>query len=214
MRRHMKRHEAPKTWPIPRKGTTFVITNNSKGLPLLIALRDVLGLAQNRRELKKAIHNKDLMVSSKLVDDDKKSMELFDILTIVPEKKSYQLTLSNKGKYTLEEINEKDTKTKVTKIVGKKRLSGKKTQINLLDGRNYLSEIKCNVNDSVIVDLEKNEISKVLPLKEKSDVLVIGGKHAGAKGKITQIVPEFKLVEMEADKEKFNVLIKHLMVLD
>lgn len=214
MKRHMKRHEAPKNWPIPRKGTTFVITKNSNGLPLLIALRDLLKIAQNRKEVKLAIHEKNLLISNKLVVDDKISMELFDTLSIIPSKKHYRLVLTEKGKYDLEEIEEKDSKTKITKIIGKKSLSNKKTQLNMYDGRNYLSESKCNVNDSVILDLEKNKVSKVLPLKEKSKVLVIGGKHAGAQGKIVKIIPEFKLVEIENEKDKFNVLIKHLMVLD
>lgn len=214
MKRHMKRHEAPKSWPIPRKGTTFVITKNSNGLPLLIVLRDILKIAQNRKEVKFAIHEKNLLISNKLVIDDKISMELFDTLSIIPSKKHYRLVLTEKGKYGLEEIEEKDSKTKITKIIGKKSLSDKKTQLNMYDGRNYLSELKCNVNDSVILDLEKNKVSKILPLKEKSKIIVTGGKHAGAQGKIVKIIPEFKLVEIESEKDKFNVLIKHLMVLD
>jgi ribosomal protein S4E len=38
MKRHLKRQKAPKNWPIPRKGTAFVVKNNSKGLPILVAV--------------------------------------------------------------------------------------------------------------------------------------------------------------------------------
>lgn len=210
MKRHLKRHMVPKNWPIPRKGTTFVVRQTSKGIPLLIVLRDMLKLAQNRKEVKKAIHKKDLMINNKIVKDEKKSIELFDILTIVPEKKSYVLGLSKEGKYSIEEAKEENSK--VSKIIGKKSLKGKKTQINLLDGRNYLSDSKCSVHDSAIVDLKKNTISKIIPLKEKANVLVIGGKHAGGMGKIEKLIPELKMAEVNDTEKTFRVLIKQLMV--
>ncbi len=214
MKRHLKREAVPKNWPITRKGTTFVVKNNSKGIPVLVALRDLMKVAKTRSEVKSAIHNKDLIISGKPVRDEKKSLELFDILTIVPSKKNYKLVLSQNGKYTIEETNEKDSKTKISKIIGKKSLKGKKTQINLSDGRNYLSEVECSVGDSVIVDMEKKKISKILPIKENSNALIIGGKHTGTKGKIIKIIGEHKMVEMEASGKKFRALIKQLMILD
>ncbi len=210
---HLKRHAVPKEWPIARKGTTFVVKNTSKGVPILIVLRDMLKITQNRREVKKAIHMKHLMISNKLVNDEKKCLELFDILTIIPSKKNYRIILSEKGKYDLEEISEKDAKIKIAKIIEKKSLKNKKIQLNLGDGRNYISDIKCEVNDSVIIDLEKKKISKHIPLKEKSPVLVIGGKHAGLKGTIEKIIPELKMAEVKTKEDKFNVLIKQLMVI-
>lgn len=212
MKKHMKRQTIPKIWGLPRKGTTFVMKNTTKGLPLVIALRDLLGIAQNKREVKKAVHKKDLMISNKLARDEKTPLELFDLLTIVPAKKNYSLTLTDKGKYALEEIADKDAKSKVSKVIGKKAIGEKKIQINLLDGRNYISDVKCNVNDSVTIDLVKNTISKVIPLKEKASVLIVGGKHIGTSGKITKMIPEHKMIEVETKEEKFNVLIKHIMV--
>src|SRR3989339_862043 len=99
MKRHLKRQEAPKNWPIPRKGSTFVIKNNSNGIPLLILLRDVMKIAQDRKEVKQAIHKKHLLICGKPVINEKKSLEHFDILTLVPSKKNYRLVLSEKGKY-------------------------------------------------------------------------------------------------------------------
>lgn len=211
---HLKRHAVPKTWPIARKGTTFVVKNSSKGIPILIVLRDMLKIAQNRREVKKAIHMKHLIISNKIVNDEKKCLELFDILTIVPAKKNYKLILSEKGKYALEEISEKESKEKIAKIVDKKSLKNKKIQLNLWDGRNYISDIKCEVNESVIIDLEKNKIKKCIPLKEKAKVLIIGGKHAGFSGVIEKLKPELKMAEIKTKENKFNVLIKQLMVVE
>ena len=209
---HLKRHAVPKEWPIPRKGTTFVVKNASKGVPVLVVLRDMLKIAQNRREVKKAIHMKHLMISGKVVNDEKKCLELFDVLTIVPAKKNYRIVLTDKGKYGLEEVSEKDAKTKVAKVVDKKAMKGKKVQLNLWDGRNYVSEVECKVNDSVIVDLDKNKVTKCVPLKEKANALVIGGKHAGYTGVIEKLILERKMVSLKTEKKTFNVLIKQLMV--
>lgn len=214
MSKHQKRNEVPKTWPIPRKGTKFVIKKNSNGVPLLIILRDLMGLAQNRREVKKSVHNKDLLICGKPAVDEKVSLELFDTLTIVPEKKTYRVVLSKYGKFDLEEVSEKESKTKISKIIGKKTIKGKKSQINLLDGKNYLSDIPCNVQESVVVDFEKKSISKVLPIKEGSTILAFAGKHAGSTGKITQIIEDQKMVEIESEDKKFRALIKQIMVLN
>jgi len=42
---HLKRHAIPKSWPMQRKGTAFVVKPNSglsDSLPVLIILRDLL----------------------------------------------------------------------------------------------------------------------------------------------------------------------------
>lgn len=213
MSKHQKRQEAPKAWPIPRKGTAFVVSKNSAGIPIVIVLRDMLKLVQNKRELKKAVHKKDLLISGKPVLDDSRSMELLDVLTIVPLKKSYRLIYSKFGKYDVEEISEKDSQSKVSKIINKKVLKGKKVQLNLLDGNNYLYDKEANVNDSVVVDFSKNTITKVLPIKEKAKVMAIAGKHTGSIGVITKMI-DGKMAEITSDGEVFNALIKQIIVLE
>lgn len=210
--KHMKRQKAPKNWPIERKGKKFVVKGDEKGVPLLIALRDMLKISKNKKEVKRAVHKKEILISNKPAKDEKKMMRLLDTLTIVPMKKSYRITLSEFGKFSLEEIKDSEKDKKVSKITNKKILKGKKTQINLWDGRNFLFDSKCNVNDSVLIDLEKNKIEKCLPIKEGSEVLVIGGKHAGKTGKIKKINEELKMAEIEYEKKPYNILIKQLMV--
>jgi len=214
MSKHQKRNNVPKTWPIPRKGTTFVVSRNSIGIPILVVLRDMLKIAKNKKEVKIAIHRKMVLINNKKVVNEKKSMELFDVLTLTPTKKNYRLTLNEKGKYSIEEISEKDSKIKISKIIGKKTTKNKKQQINLYDSRNYLSDLKCKVGDSIVLDLDKNKILKVLSLKEKAKVLVINGKHAGRVGVIEKLLPEKKLAQLVSEKESFNVLIKQMMVIE
>jgi len=212
---HLKRQKVPKNWPIPRKGTTFVVRAKhdlKKGIPVLILLRDVLRLTRTKKETKRAIHSKLVLLNNKKISDEKNAVLLFDVLTIVPEKKNYKLTLSEKGKFKVEEV--KEVGQKIAKIVNKKILKGKKIQLNLSDGRNFLSDTKCKTNDSVVVDLEQKKILKCLALKEKAKVMVVGGKHAGKKGVVVKIDLKRKLIKIEAGKEKINALIKHLVVIE
>lgn len=210
---HLKRNAAPKSWPIPRKGTKFIVRAGIKELPLLVALRDILKLAKNRKEVKKAVHERTIAISGKLITNDKAIMNLFDVLTIIPSKENYALDLSDKGKYTLKKISEKEAKQKIIKIINKKVLKGKKTQLNLFDGRNILESKACGINDSLILDLETKKVAEILPMKEKSSVLVIEGKHIGEKGTILKIIPELKMARLNSEGKEFNVLIKQLMVI-
>ncbi len=214
---HLKRQEVPKSWPIHRKGTAYVVRPNAnldKGIPILIILRDILNITQNRKEVKKAIYNKLILVNSKLAINDKNSILLFDTITIVPSKKSYRLELNEKGKFILSEINESESSKKIAKVIDKKILKGKKAQLNLSDGRNYISNVKCNVGDSVVVDLKNKKIEKCLALKEKSDVFVFAGKHAGKKGKIEKLKTERKMAKIKTKDGDVNVLIKQIIVVE
>lgn len=214
---HLKRHKVPKNWQIHRKGTVYVVRPNSniqKGIPILIILRDILKIAQNRKEVKKAIHSKNILLNNKIVIDEKNSALLFDTITIVQSKKYYRIELSKKGKFEIKEINETEASKKVSKIINKKILKGKKVQLNLSDGRNFISDIKCNVNDSVLINFKDGKIKKCLQLKEKVKVIVLKGKHSGETGIIDKINTDKKMVEGNIGEKKVNILIKHLMVVE
>jgi len=214
---HLKRQKVPKNWPIKRKGTKYVVrpsSNMNKGLPILIILRDVLGLGQNRREIKRALNSGSIMINNKIIKDEKENVLLFDTITIIPSKQNYKLELTEKGKFRLGEIDEKDAGKKIAKITNKKTLKGKKAQVNLSDGRNFLSDIKCNVGDSVIINFKDKKIEKCLPLKEKAKIIVFEGKHAGEEGVIKQIIPEKKISEVLIGEKDISILIKQLMVVE
>lgn len=214
---HIKRQAIPKSWPIKRKGTAFVVKPTlgfSNSLPLLIILRDLINVAQNRKEVKKMIHMKSILINGREVRDEKEGVLLFDVITLVPSKKNYRLTVFKNEKLNVEEIKESESGTKISKIINKKVLKGKKTQLNLSDGRNFLSSIKCNVNDSVLINFKSKKIEKCLPFNENSEVIVFAGKHSGEKGKVEKINLERKIAEIKSEKGNINVLIKQLMVIN
>ncbi len=215
---HTKRQTISKLWPVPRKSrTTYVVKPNfsqEEGLPVLIILRDILKVASNRKEVKQIIHEKNLLMNGKPVVDDKNSAVLFDTLTFVPNKKSYRLELNTNQKFELVEIKESEAGKKVSKIVNKTILKGKKVQLNLGDGRNILSSEKCNVNDSVVLNFHNKKVEKILPMKEKSKVFISEGKHIGVKGVIEKLLDEKKMAKINAEGAEFSVLIKQLIVME
>lgn len=212
---HLKKQRIPNNWPIQRKGTAFVVrplSRADRGLPLGVIIRDVLKLAQNKKEVKRAIYMGELLINQRPARDVKESLGLYDKMTVVPSKKSYKIVLSEKGKFDVKEIKDNDAQTKLSKIINKKVLRGKKTQLNLIDGTNFLSEIKCEVNDSVKIDFKERKVIECVPLREKTKTIVFAGKHAGKEGVISKINRDNKMAELEVGKDKINVLIKQIMV--
>jgi len=214
---HLKRQEVPKSWPIERKGTKYVVRANfgfEKGIPVLIALRDILKIAKDRREVKKALIAKNILSNNKVVIDEKNGLMLFDTLTIVPSKKHYRLNINEKGKFKLDEIKETEANKKVSKIIDKKTLKGKVTQINLMDGRNFISKNECKVGDSVLINLKDKKIEKIIPLKKGSNTMIFSGKHIGKTGMIENIDEKRKMAEIKSDNQKINVLLRQLMAVE
>ncbi len=206
---HLKRSLAPKSWPIPRKGTKYIIMpshNKRKGIPILVILRDMLKIARNRKEVKKILNGKKAKVNGKLVRDEKFPLVLFDILELAG--KSYKLILENK-KFGLEETKDKE---KIVKIIGKKILSGKKMQINLNDGRNYIVKENYKVNDSLVINFE-GKIVKKLELKDGAKVVIISGKHIGEEGKIERIDEnKIALIKLK-ETNKINLSFDRIMAI-
>ena len=124
------------------------------------------------------------------------------------------MELSENGKFKLDEVKEIEASKKISKIINRKILKGKKEQLNLIDGRNFISTIKCNINDSVLIDFRKKGAEKCFSLKEKSNVIVFEGKHAGKKGIVNKINQERKIAELDIQGKKINVLIKQLMAIE
>lgn len=208
---------APKSWPIFRKGTKYVVRPSidvNRGVPILVVLRDLLKIVQNRKEAKRAIHMKQILLNNKPVNDEKTGVLLFDTITLVPSKKNYRLKLSKNKKVELEEIAEKDSNYKVAKVVGKKVLKKKRIQLNLNDGKNFISDVKCNINDSVLINFKDKKIEKCLPFTENSRIFVFAGKHAGEEGLVKKIDIENKIVQLDIKGKPLNALIKQLIVVN
>ena len=179
---HTIRATISKVWPIPKKGTKYVVVpshNKKFGVPLLIILRDILGFVKTRKELKKILIEKKVIVNCRTIKEENRTLLLFDTLKLKELNKYYRITFSESGKAVMKEISEKECMVKICKIVNKKLMKGKKVQLNFNDGTNILSNEKANVGDCVLINLESKKIEKIIPIKEKSHVLIIKGKYIG-----------------------------------
>ncbi len=214
---HLKRQAVPKNWPISKKETKYIVkpgSNYEHGLPVLVLLRDILRVTQNKKEVKRAIFQKNILVNDKPVKDESRSVLLFDTLTIVPAKKAYRLTIGRNGKFRLDETDIKDAKKKIVKISNKKALKGKKIQLNFNDGENLISNIKCNTNDSAVIDFVGKKIEKIIPLNKGSKVFIYSGKHSGQTGEVKDIDKKDKTADVGFGTSTVKVLIKQLIAIE
>jgi len=210
---HLKRSKIPKTWPLERKGTKYIVrpvNDLDRGIPLLIVIRDILKIVKTRRELKKLLNLKKVKVNGKNVNDEKLSLSLFDIVSL--DGKNFRLVFKNK-KFSVEEIKGNESQEKIVKVIGKKILKKGRIQVNLMDGRNFLTKGKIRIGDSVVVDLKENKIKEVLEFREGCKILFIRGKHLGRIGKVENIGEKRKLVEINIENEKINSRQEDLMVI-
>ena len=183
---HIKKTQMPTAWPIPRKGKgkRFIAVPShatSKGISLLFLLRDILKMANTRKEARYITLNGMVKVNNKVRTNENFPVQVFDTLNLEKAKLNYRLEIVNK-KFKLIEISAKETENKIVKIIGKRILGKNKIQMNLDDGQNILTKEKFSVGDSVVLNTKEDKIVKILPLKEGAKVEIILGKHAGEKG--------------------------------
>jgi small subunit ribosomal protein S4e len=208
----------PKAWPIPRKGTTFIAGATharTKSLSLIFIVRDILGLARNKKEVKFLLANGEVKVNNQIRKDEKFPVQVFDTVSFEKTGKVYRLLISKK-KFKLEETTAKDAETKVVKVISKKVLSGKKSQMNLEDGRNFLYEKEFAIGDSVVVNTKTGKIEKILPLKSGASVEVVSGKHAGEKGKLvdSKVLERTKMYKIKLKNKEVELPLKTLLVIE
>lgn len=180
---HRTRQQAPKLWPIPRKGTKYVARASShldSSVPVLFAVRNMLGIARTAKEVNEMIKMKLIKLNGRIVSDYHQSVQLFHILEA---EKSYQLNLLPTGKFAFREVS---SNVRLCKVISRTLVGGGKIQLNLHDGTNILSKDKIKVGDSVYVDFE-NKIKKHLSLEKGRKVLVFSGKYQGREGTIEAV---------------------------
>lgn len=202
----MKRMSMPRTWPLPRKGKPrFILKprgSKENSIAVLAVMRDMLKISKTRAETKKILADGNVIINGKKIISDDFPVSLFDVVSVPKIGKNFLMAIKGK-RLCLKEINEKESSSKIFKIVGKKVLNKHKIQINLSGGVNLMQDLKANVGDSVIVELKSGKISKHLPLKEHSKVFITSGKNAGNEG----IVSSVKARDIEINVNGVNVKI-------
>jgi small subunit ribosomal protein S4e len=200
-RRHLKRKPAPEFWPIHRKEAVWTVKPNagphpiSRCIPLTLVLRDVLGVAKTRSEVKTIIHEEKIMVDGKVQREELFPTGLMDVVSIQDVEKWYRVLPAENGLF-LHLISKDEAIFKLCRIENKTVLTGGNVQLNLHDGRNVLVEVKDPKKpeedvfhnlDTLKISLPNQEILGHMKLAEGAPALIVGGKNAGKHGKIVAI---------------------------
>ena len=217
MKSHLKRPAIPKSWPVKRRNIVF-ITRPSPGphpfnlsIPLKILIRDVLGFAKNSKEVKKILHNNEILVDCIRRKELKFPVGIMDVVDIKKIEQQFRIML-DKGKIGLISIDKKESTIKPCKIIGKTKVKGK-TQLNLYDGKNILVDKDDYKNgDTVVISLPKQEIKEHIKLQKGCYIYLIGGKHNADIGKIEDIISN-KITYKRESGEIIETLKKYVFVI-
>ena len=186
----LKRLNAPKWWPIERKVKKFIFAprgayKKELSLPLLVFVRDILKITENRKEAFNAIKKGEVLVDGRKRKDPNYGLGLFNVIEIPSLNKTWRAVPKNGLSFI--EVPEKESKLKICKIVNKKSLKGNKVQINLNDGRNILTNENYSTYDSLLIQVPEQKIIDHIKFAENSVCMIFKGKNAGMIGKIKTI---------------------------
>lgn len=218
MSNHIKRLAAPKMWKIPRKEYPFVVKPSpgphaaEQSLPLLIVLRDILNVADNRREAKKIVASRAVKIDGRVVTDLKFPVGFMDVISLGG--KNYRAMYDVRGNLRVLEIPEDHAEWKLVRIENKTAVKGGKIALNLHDGRNIvLDKNQYKTGDVLKIKVPSQEIIGHYPLKEGSVAMIISGSHRGQVAHIK----EYRVTKSASDnivefEEGFETIKKNVFV--
>ncbi|MBT3303771.1 30S ribosomal protein S4e [Candidatus Woesearchaeota archaeon] len=217
VKNHLKRIATSKNWKIQKKEEKYVAKpkpgshSMEYGIPLVLALRDLLKIGKTRKEIRDILHHQEVLVDGKQTKDHKRMVGLMDTISFPKIKKNYRIILDDRGKLNLIEIDEKEAKIKLNKVKGKVMV-GKKIQLNLFDGRNILVEkTDVKVKATVAIEVPTQKILEQFNFEKGANILLTGGKHIGTVG-IVESVEGNKLVFKNEKNEVFETIKTHAYV--
>ncbi len=216
MKSHLKRLAVPKSWSIKKRGRTFIIKPSpgphtiKLGLPIKLIISDMLGIAKNSKEVKKILHDDEIFVDGIRRKELKFPVGIMDVIEFKKNNEYFRIVL-DKGRIRLMPIDKKEAGLKPCRIIGKSKVK-EKTQLNLYDGKNILTEKDSyKVGDTVVIGLPKQEIKEHIKLERGCFIYLIGGKHMGDIGRIEDIISN-KITYKGKSGEMIETLKKYVFV--
>ncbi|QQG39235.1 MAG: 30S ribosomal protein S4e [Candidatus Woesearchaeota archaeon] len=207
---HLSRLAVPRSWTIKqRKGIKF-ITRPKTGphsletsIPLIIVLREMLNQATTTREVKKILNDKKVLVDNKVRGDHKYPIGLMDTLSFPSINKYYRMLMNKRGKFYLKDISKEESLLKPYKISKKNIINGKKIQLTFFDGKTKIvNDNSYKVGDTIVINLENNEIKSHIKLQKGASVYLTNGRHIGT----FHVVEEVKVSkDLQPNKITFKI---------
>jgi len=209
----LKRKPAPRFWPIHRKEAVWIVRPSSgphsleKCLPLSIVLRDILKVAETRKEAKKIITQGKVYVDGKVRLKDDFPVGLMDVISMPDLNKFYRVLPSHKGLF-LNPISKEEASFKLLRVEDRTIVKNGSSQIALHDGTNMLVKAEAPENPEVVYEtfatlklgLPEKQVLDQLKTKKGNIAVITGGKNIGKQGKIVEI-------EKTEAKKRRNALV-------
>jgi small subunit ribosomal protein S4e len=196
----MKRKPAPRFWPIHRKEMPWIVKpspgahSQNNCLSLALVLRDILGIAQTRKEGKLILAQSKVLVDGKVVQKDDFPVGLMDVISMPDAGKYYRVLPSNKG-LVVSPISKEEANFKLVRVEDK-NTAKKGIQISLHDGSNLFikvadpkhpEEVTYSTFDILKMQFPEKQVVQSLKTKEGNLAIITGGKNIGKQGKIVEI---------------------------
>jgi small subunit ribosomal protein S4e len=210
----LKRKPAPRFWPIHRKEAVWIVRPSpgphslEKCLPLSLILRDILKVAETRKEAKKIIAQGKVYVDGTVRRKDDFPVGLMDVISMPDLNKFYRILPSHKG-LVLNPISKKEASFKLLRVEDKTIAKNGNLQIAFHDGSNMLvkvedsespAEVVYETFDTLKLGLPEKQVLDKLKTKKGNIAVITGGKNIGKQGKIVE-------VEKTEAKKRRNALI-------
>ncbi|HSV49949.1 MAG TPA: 30S ribosomal protein S4e [Candidatus Acidoferrales bacterium] len=196
----LKRKPAPAFWPIHRKDLPWVVKPQSGShsletcLPMTLVLRDILGVAQTRKEGKLILAQGKVLVDGKIRKRDDSPVGLMDVISM-PEMDKYYRIMPSKHGLVLASISKEESNFKLVRVEDKTTVTNG-VQVALHDGSIMLVkvadpknpvEVTYNTFDVLKVTYPEKQVTQTLSVKEGNLAIITGGKNIGKTGKIVEI---------------------------
>jgi small subunit ribosomal protein S4e len=209
----LKRKPAPRFWPIHRKEAVWIVRPSpgphslEKCLPLSLVLRDILEVAETRKEAKKIIGQGKVYVDGKVRRKDDFPVGLMDVISMPDLNKFYRILPSHKGLF-LNPISKEEADFKLLRVEDKTIAKNGNLQIALHDGSNLLMKGEAESPEKVVYEtfdilklgLPEKQVLDQLKTKKGNIAVITGGKNVGKQGKIVE-------VEKTEAKKRRNALV-------
>ncbi len=216
---HLKRINAPKTWPIERKLSKWVSRPKPgsqamhRTLSLNTIIKEILKITNTSKEVRVILNKGLVKVDGKIRKDQNFPVSVLDVISILED--NYRLLINTKGKLYLHPTKKADAAIKPKKIIGKKVLRGNKLQVNLIDGNNILSkDNKLKVSDTIVYENSKEKDN--LKFEKGAFVYLIEGKQVGQVGVIKEVQPRKGIqpskILFQIGKQDFSTLKDYAIV--
>ncbi|MCL4324726.1 MAG: 30S ribosomal protein S4e [Candidatus Thermoplasmatota archaeon] len=192
----LKRRAMPKSWPIGRKGSKWILRTApgphslEESLPVALVLRDLLKTANSSREVRKLLREGKVFIDGKVVKDPSRGLGLMDVLSLgAPPSQHYRMLKSRLGKLEIRSIPTEEAKVKLARIRFKHTVPGGKVALTLHDGRNLLvaANTQYRVGDTLRLELPTHKVVSRMALSPGVLAYISGGSHVGEVGHIDRI---------------------------